>query len=83
MLSAGTHAGFVLGDRVVLFRVEAGRQKDAVSFELPEGQGSYRCIVTGLAEGEWRLESAAVTGVGGERRRAFAAGPGQRTLSFS
>lgn len=53
LLRTGAHAGFVLGDRVVLFREEAGRQREDVSVELPEGQESYLCLVTGLQEGKW------------------------------
>lgn len=67
LFETASHTGFVLGDRAVLFRKEAGRQAEEVSLELPEGQGSYHCLVTGLAEGKWLAgeSEAAVTAEGG------------------
>lgn len=59
-LSASSHTGFLLADRGVLFRLEAGRQQDEVAFHLPEGPANYHCLVTGLAAGRWHAGDSEV-----------------------
>lgn len=81
-LPAGWHAGFVLGGRVVLFPVEAGRRKEEVSLELPEDQTDSRCLVNGLAGGNRTAGEVAVA-VSAERRvAAFIARAAARLLRF-
>jgi heparin/heparan-sulfate lyase len=78
-LAAATHTGFILGDRAVLFRIEAGRGTNEVSFELPATQPGYRCLVTGLEPGEWlvdSLESAALTVPAESGAASFTVAPG-------
>lgn len=82
-VSTGTHAGFVLGDLLALFRRAPGRQTVEVEFELPAGREEYRCLVTGLAEGAWLAggKSTTVTVEGGVA--ALAAQPGPVRLTWA
>jgi len=80
-LSSKTHTGLLVRDRVMLFGLDAARLREPVEFTLPDGAEAYRCLVMGLAAGEWKLgeTNVAVTAEGGVA--AFTAPPGPVVLS--
>jgi hypothetical protein len=65
-LATDSHTGFLLRDRVVLLSKAGTRGTKPIEWNLPAA-ATYSCLVTGLAEGRWQIET-------GNKVKTFAVG---------